>query len=60
MKSPTRQLADVRTSGQLDSIISACQADGLSWRAISRHLAITYGVTVSDETLRRWYSESVA
>lgn len=58
MASAAYQLADLRTDGQLAHIVSVARSDGHSWRSIARRLHQSYGVDVTDETLRNWFGQS--
>jgi hypothetical protein len=59
-RSASQKLADhLLGDGGLDALVAERRAAGDSWRqvALALHLATNGAVSLTDETLRRWYGE---
>lgn len=57
---PTQQLAEIKLGHPLEQWVNEARDRGDSWRTISRDLHLATGVTVSDESLRQWFTPEVA
>jgi hypothetical protein len=57
--SPKQQLLEHLYTGNLDADVAAMIAEGKSWRTIAETVSRVAGVTISHESIRKWYGVPV-